>query len=287
MNNTRITYFENIQAIRYPHIITLQDGLDMIKHPSTLLRSAVKEIKKAPKTEQNALKVKTLPGLCFCGVFTKREDAALKEYSPLICLDLDDVDDIPKELERIKSFPYVVSAFKSPSGKGIKVVVAHDNNDPAKHKELYHSIGRDMGFTGRSDLKFDLSCSNVSRFCFLSSDTRALINLNAKAYNFKPSPTPYVEPKGIISTDITSPKATITNHKEMREQIQATHELFEKHYRMVTGVRNNHLYILARFFWQDGIPEQVAIDYLVTYYNDPGNDFGADEIERTVRSAYK
>ena len=55
---------------------------------------------------------------------------------------------------------------------------------------------------------------------------------------------------------------------------------------MTPGVRNSHLYILARFFRLDGIPEQVSIDYLVAYYADPNNDFPAAEIIKTVQSAY-
>jgi len=55
---------------------------------------------------------------------------------------------------------------------------------------------------------------------------------------------------------------------------------------MAQGVRNSNLYVLAFFFRLDGIPEDVASDYLVAYYIDPAGDFTADEIKRTVKSAY-
>ena len=288
INDTRITFFPNIVAIDYPAIVPFLDALDIIKNPTADLKKTVGEIRKTKDhATQNMLKVKTLGGFCFSGVFTKREDSALQEYSPLICMDLDNVQNIPTEFTRIKSFPYVAAVFLSPSGTGLKVVVLHDNLDPNYHKELYHSIGSTMGFTGRSDLDFDLSCSNVSRFCFLSVDSKAFINHKAVPFHFTPSPTPIILPPVISNTDVTFPTTTISDPIKLRKQIQQTHTLFEAHYSMIPGVRNSHLYILARFFRLDGIPDQVAIDYLVFYYADPDNDFPASEITKTVQSAYK
>lgn len=286
--NDRITFFPNIMAINYYSVVPFFDAIDIIKHPTADLKRAVGEIRKTKDhNSQNTLKVKTLGGFCFSGVFTRREDSALQEYSSLICIDLDDVQDIPTELSRIKAFPYVAAVFLSPSGAGLKVVVLHDNTDPTLHKELYHSIGVDMGFTGRGDLVFDLSCSNVSRFCFLSVDSKAYINYKAAPFYFTPSPTPIILPPATSTTDVTFPTTTISDPTKLRKQIQKTHTLFEAHYSMVPGVRNCHLYILARFFRLDGIPEQVAIDYLVFYYADPDNDFPTTEITKTVQSAYK
>lgn len=289
MNQIRITVFRNITDSLTPAIFPFGDVMDEIKKPSTAyLPKAIADIRKAPDHDtKNKLKVATLPVICFSGVFTRREDAALQEYSPLVCLDLDDVQDISNELNRIKTFPYVVAAFNSPSGLGIKVVVLHDNTNPSYHKELYHKLGSEMGFTCRSDLVFDLSCSNVSRACFFSVDRKAYYNPKATPYHFTPDPNyvaPVIKP---THTDITFTIPLITDPTKLRLQIQETHSLFEDYYSMTPGVRNSHLYILARFFRLDGIPEQVSIDYLVAYYADPLNDFPASEITKTVQSAYK
>ena len=133
MNQIRITIFRNITDSLTPAIVHFGDVMDEIKKPSTAyLPKAIADIRKAPDHDtKNKLKVATLPVICFSGVFTRREDAALQEYSPLVCIDLDDVQDIPNELYHIKNFPYVAAAFISPSGCGIKVVVLHDNTDPS------------------------------------------------------------------------------------------------------------------------------------------------------------
>lgn len=54
----------------------------------------------------------------------------------------------------------------------------------------------------------------------------------------------------------------------------------------IPGRRNNTIYTLAIFFRLDGIPEDAAIDYLVAYYVDSTGGLLADEIKRTVKSAY-
>lgn len=288
MNQIRITVFKNITDSHSPAIVPFGDVMDLIKKPTPNLEKAVKEIRKAPDHDtKNKLKVTTLPVICFSGVFTSREDTALQEYSPLICIDLDDVRDIPGELQRIKTLPYVAAAFISPSGLGIKVIIFHNNGNSSYHKELYHKLGSEMGFTDRSDLVFDLSCSNVSRACFFSVDHKAYYNPQATPYYFTPDPN-YVAP--VIKrthADIAFTTPPITDTTKLRLQIQETHTLFETHYSMTPGVRNSHLYILARFFRLDGIPEQVAIDYLVAYYANPSNGFPASEITKTVQSAYK
>ena len=43
---------------------------------------------------------------------------------------------------------------------------------------------------------------------------------------------------------------------------------------------------LPTFFRLDGIPQDVATDYLVAYYVDTAVGFSSDEIKRTVQSAY-
>ena len=120
MNQIRITVFRNITDSLTSAIFPFGDVMDEIKKPSTaFIPKAIADIRKAPDHDtKNKLKVATLPVICFSGVFTRREDAALQEYSPLVCIDLDDVQDIPNELHHIKNYPYVVATFiPSPDGE--------------------------------------------------------------------------------------------------------------------------------------------------------------------------
>ena len=291
LREIRVSGFSNIAETRLPYQCLMLDVLDSIKHPSSELKSCISQIRnETDHDKQNELKVKLLPVFCFSGVFSERNDLKLIHMSPVICLDLDSVNDMEAEKERLKNnYPYVLSIFTSPTGTGLKVLVLHDLSDPTHHKDLYNDLGNAMGLNGRTDLKFDLSCSNVSRACFISADPKLWLNKNAIPYHFVPQTTP-VTPPSIPTTatkDIVFPASSLTDYNEIRKKIQDSHTLFEGHYSMYPGCRNKNLYILASFFRYDGIPEDIAADYLVAYYQDDLNGFPASEIRKTVGSAYK
>ena len=290
LREIRVSGFSNITETRLPYQCLMLDVLDNIKHPSPELKSCISQIRnETDHDKQNELKVKLLPVFCFSGVFSERKDDGLININPIICLDLDSVNDLDAEKERMKSFPYVLAFFTSPTGTGLKVLVLHDLSDPTYHKDLYNDLGNTMGLIGRTDLKFDLSCSNVSRACFVSADPKLWFNKRPDLYHFEPPITPITPPStpATATTDIIFPASSLTDYKEIRKKIQDSHTLFEAHYSMYPGCRNKNLYILASFFRYDGIPEDIATDYLVAYYQDYLNGFPAAEIRKTVESAYK
>ena len=290
MNEIRVSGFSNITETRLPYQCLLLDVLDSIKHPSAELKSCISQIRhETDHDKQNELKVKLLPVFCFSGVFSERKDDGLIGFNQIICLDLDDVNDLDAERERLKSIPYVLAFFTSPTGTGLKVLVHHTLSKSTYHKDLYNDLGNAMGLIGRTDLKFDLSCSNVSRACFYSADPKMWLNKDAVPYHFEPPTTP-ITPPTIPTTaikDIVFPATLLSDYKETRKKMQDSHTLFEAHYSMYPGCRNKNLYILASFFRYDGIPEDIATDYLVAYYQDDLNGFPATEIRKTVGSAYK
>lgn len=300
----RVSGFSNITETKLPYQCLLLDVLDSIKHPSAELKSCISQIRhETDHNKQDELKVKLLPVFCFSGVFSERKDDGLIGFNPIICLDLDDVNDLDAERERLKSIPYVLAFFTSPTGTGLKVLVHHTLSKSTYHKDLYNDLGKAMGFIGRTDLKFDLSCSNVSRACFLSADPKLWLNKDTEPYHtylgydwesfdslfskkvITPPPTPPSMPT-TTTKDIVFPSILLTDYKEIRKKIQDSHTLFEAHYSMYPGCRNKNLYILASFFRYDGIPEDIATDYLVAYYQDDLNGFPASEIKKTVHSVY-
>ena len=159
-----ISCFPNVQVKTNPRYLPLLEILESIRKGD--FRKAIERIRKETGHDRrNELKKKLLPAICFSGIFRKMEDAGITESSGIICIDLDNVCDLKKEKERLKNFPYVLSIFKSPSGNGLKVLVLHDLQDQSRHKDMYHHLGNILGVAGRTDLKFDLRCSNISHPC--------------------------------------------------------------------------------------------------------------------------
>ena len=298
LNLTLVSTFDNIFETTTPTHRPILEVLSEMRNPGPILKKNLEMIRKAATPgEQAKLKVQLLPVICPSGTFSSRTDTALIDYSGIICLDLDDTLDIPGMKALSKTFPYTLAAMVSPTGTGVKVFVLTDLQDPARHSDLYHHLGSIMGFKSRIDLKFDPSCSNPSRACFFSVDPKMYINADAEPYHVDlatlpiytpPAKTSTVVPRiktDIVLDDIDFP-APLKDAGQIRNAIKESHSLFEATHPMFQGVRNVNLFTLAFFFRLDGIPEDVATDYLVAYYSDPAGDFSAAEIKRTVQSAY-
>lgn len=290
-NDIVVSLFSNIKAVNYPRHVSLMELLSKIGDCDKSIKRIVDVVsKEKDKSKRNDLKQKLLPVFCPNGTFEKRDDKALIEMSGVACIDLDDVKDLQGEKNRLKTFSCVLSVFKSPSQNGLKVLVLHDLKDPSRFYDMYAFLGEQLGLTGRVDLIFDTSCGHVSRACFMSVDKDIYINDHAVAYHVELDKIPHPTAASIAKptkTKVSSGKITVlTNATEIRKRVLEEHELFEKFYSMQKGSRNCNLFILASFFKDRGIPEQFAEDYLVIYYQDRANGFTAEEIKRTVQSAY-
>ncbi|MBQ6577710.1 MAG: hypothetical protein IJL91_08185 [Bacteroidales bacterium] len=300
LQSIMVSCFDNIFETENPTHRPILEVLEEMgltkKNNNTRVKSTVEMIRRSSTpVEQDKLKVRLLPVICPSGTFAKRSDSGIIEYNGIVCLDLDDVL-VPEGIKIVAmKFPYTLAAMVSPTGKGVKIFVLTDLKDPSRHNDLYHHLGSVMGFKTRLDLKFDPSCSNLSRACFMSYDEAIMVNKDVVPYHVDLDTLPvYTPPTKATSTPIgktsiayeVSFPPSLSDPKEIRAAIKDSHTLFEEYYPMHQGVRNNNLYILAFFFRLEGIPEDVATDYLVAYYVDPVGGFTATEIKATVHSAY-
>lgn len=290
-----VSAFSNVKVKDNPEHLPLMEILESIRKGSPEVKRRIERIRKEKdKQNRNCLKMKLLNVFIPSGTFGRMEDKGLLQYSGAICIDLDHIKDLKAEKERLKSIPYVWSIFKSPSGDGLKVFVLHTFQDPSKHKDLYYHLGDLLSVKGRTDLVFDMSCSNISHACFWSYDPELWLNRNAQKFDMDWATLPVYKPQSIGKTtdrNVAIPLNNITpvpltSPEEIRKKALESHTLFEEFYNMYPGVRNQNLYILANFFRNDGIPEDFAIDYLIAYYADSKNGFPASEIRGIVRSAY-
>ena len=291
-----ISTFSNIKAISNPVNIPLYEWLAKIKS-GELCKEVIRKIRESKDhNEQNYLKTRLLGIGCVSGIFSERKDSGLLKMNQVICLDLDEVNNIRTEVDRLKGYPEVASIFTSPSGKGLKVIVAHDIEDATLHASLYHQLGALLGVTGRNDLTFDPACSNISRACFNSYSRDMFINKNPEPIHIEkeellelspPSRSTQTKANTTLTKKVSNPITFLTDLDEIREAIVKEHDFFEKYYSMYPGNRNTNLYLLASFFKDSRIPEKYASDYLAAYYSDRSNGFSGQEIINTIKSAYK
>lgn len=112
------------------------------------------------------------------GIFARRQDAALLTPSHLLVLDFDDMDgEVAKARAALLAdeaiAPALALLFISPSGDGLKVVLAADPRHERRrnYERLAQHLTRRYGWGPTLDRK----TADISRACFLSHDPTAWI----------------------------------------------------------------------------------------------------------------
>lgn len=183
-----------------PFIITIDKVLDRIsgKTPNIAKINNIRETIsrrisegvdwKTIEREVKSLK-DSLPAYRFSGEFSRPEDMGLVKHSGLICLDFDVKpggknnlgDNTPEEFKaKVSLLPFVFSAFISPSGLGVKVLVkvpASKEGHRGHFKALATFFSEANGWYGT-----DPTSVNESRICFESYDPNIYINFDCAEF---------------------------------------------------------------------------------------------------------
>lgn len=267
----QVTIFKNIKDTDTPFFRDITAILSRIREGTS--KELVKRIRSEKnKSERNELK-KELPAICFSGTFTKRSDSALVEHSGLICLDFDGYakqKELLQDKEALSRSKYVYSAFISPSGNGLKVLVRIPA-DPENHINYFNSLEKHF-----SNPYFDRTSRNVSRVCYESYDPLIYVNENASVWDV-------IEEPEYVEVNRNKDKATIPITDE-NKIVDILVRWWEKKYPMDEGQRNQNCYILAMAFNDFGVNKSLAT-YVLNAYAD--SDFTLREIQTTIDSAYK
>lgn len=180
--NENCSVFERVYNTQKSQQSNVSEILNLIKTGTPELILTIDRIRaEESHLEQNNLKYLNLPVVCWNGVFKKRIGGNIEQYSSFLALDLDDLNNesILRYKNLLKKHEFVKAIFVTPSGKGLKVIVQHNNINPKLHKDLFTQILR------RVDLKeIDLSVSDLARGNYLSYDPDIYVNENCKSYKF-------------------------------------------------------------------------------------------------------
>ena len=266
----RVTIFKDIRSTSTPFYRHIDVVIDRIKTGSS--RELIEAIQLEPdKSTRNEMK-KSLPAICFSGVFTKRQDNSIVEHSGLICLDFDGYTTKKQMMEEKKAIAadgYVFSVFVSPSGDGLKVLVKIPQ-DIDNHVKYFNALQRHF-----DSPHFDTTSKNISRVCYESYDKNIYVNYESEVWS-EMYEVEYVEVKK--STD--SPTIPITNENKI---VDILLKWWTAKYGMVDGERNQNVYILAAAFNDYGVNKSLA-EYIIGQFEQA--DFPMSEIRTTINSAY-
>lgn len=121
-----------------------------------------------------------LPGFTPSGVFAQRKADFLREHSNIICLDFDDLENPTDIKDALSLDKWVLAAFISPLGKGVKAFVRIDG---IKHLDSFKSLAN--YYELQLGVRVDESGKDVSRLCFVSYDPDLYLNEAATVYQFQ------------------------------------------------------------------------------------------------------
>lgn len=268
MKDTKVTIYKDIYT-EESHFVSIQSIFERIKSGKD--RELVKRIRNSPnKDEQDEIKRK-LPAICFSGLIPpgKREDARISTHSNLVILDFDELTpDVYAEKKRMfMGLPYVVAAFLSPRGNGLKVVVRI--KDGKKHREHYRAIIKEFAGLDQKNI-------NPSRVCFSSDDPEIYINYEApQAYEkYAVEERIAYQAQGVDISDGDK-------FKKLVRWMDGRQEFF------VSGNRNDFVHKLAGACCRFGMSEKSTEELIHESYLSTDPTFKVSEMQQAIKSAYK
>lgn len=183
---TKLSVFRGIASVKKPLYCSDVDAvLETIQIGNSFhIKTRVKELRAITDKEEFDKIKRSLPVITWNGAFDYRDASGCTLYSSFTALDFDHVEDLKKCGEWLQTFPCVYAYFKSPSGKGIKAIILHDNRNKENHSDLYAQLLNMFNGYG-----CDSSTSDLARGNYLSYDPDVWKNPAVQPFHYEPSET--------------------------------------------------------------------------------------------------
>lgn len=193
---TKISLFNRITDINHPEEYEIDKVLDIIKTSSYYhVAGKVDAVRKAKTKEEKEKAKMKLPAVTWNGTFKTKNRSDLIHYSSFTALDFDHIQ--PEKMDEfgkwLQGFSCVYAYYITPSGKGYKAIILHDNYEPLYHYDLYNQLLKLFDCPEKDTSTVDLARGN-----FLSYDPNLWKNPNPQPFHFVPS-----TPKPIILDTVT------------------------------------------------------------------------------------
>ncbi|MDV7698004.1 hypothetical protein N6B72_13845 [Chryseobacterium soli] len=272
-NEYKNSFATNSEEISIKEIIEKIRTGYRIKAKIKLLRN---ELQKKGKNSIFKRFKSELPAFIIAGKYLKnsRESKNLQFYNGWMVFDIDNIQDeqeYQRIFNKIKKYSFVRVVFRSPSGKGMKIIVVTDNNDSEKHPELYKRLMK--YFESVLNVKFDETTYEVNRLCFYSYDPEIFYNENSEVFEFETLEKIFQEE---VSPEIFDKHFV----KEIEYAIRFTNNVLK----FEEGYRNKYIYLLGENCNGYGIDKVLATEYCVMKYVEDG--FSEYEIEFALENGF-
>lgn len=283
----KVSIFQNFNEItENKEIIEVLTDIKTGKYKNviTYLRKSLAESKmEAYERAKKSLPAFT-PSACFKG---GRKQEFITAYTQIVVLDIDKIssEQLSQSKEKVCKDQYTFSAFTSPSGNGLKILVKV-NSSQENHKEAFLKLQK--YYEELLALPIDKSGKDVTRLCFVSYDTDLFLNENASIFQIISTEDlrPYFEQNFEATNEHGSKSPLSFGEGVGGEAYLPLYEhcvrFTEKKESYINGNRNNFVHLLACNLNRKGVPLPTAMGYILSDYG-----YDATEVMTTVNSAYK
>lgn len=264
------TIFQDFATTDKPYYATIDGLLKRIK--DCTVQAQVDGIRaETNKTKQKALKRK-LPCILFSGKFTFRSDDSMVEHSGFVIMDFDKLNDPIKFREDCRIYPFAYSAFLSPTGGGVKLLVKIPA-DIKKHRGYYAALLQKFPTA-------DPTGRNESRICYDTCDPDLWINKDAIEF------TEYV--------DLSAPKIEPTTHPNSL-QVSTNYAKVNIALEMIrnSGDGNKHdtllkaAKLMGGYIASNAVDESEAVRLMEHEISLKGNVESLSEAKKTIKEGIK
>ena len=189
-----LSLYENSKDTSGTGVVSLTAVADLIRTGADGLDELTRRCHALVETDKGGykeFKAESMPAVTFAGEFITRQshcdkakknpipfDKRMKRHSGLVVLDFDGVD-IGGVLTDVSQKPSTVLAFVSPSGKGVKVIVAVSPVPAvniAEHKAAWRAAVEEYEHIAVADS----SGSDPTRLCYLSYDPQLIFETESR-----------------------------------------------------------------------------------------------------------
>lgn len=203
---TKISLFNRITDINHPEEYDIDKVLDIIKTDSYYhVAGKVDAVRKAKTKEEKEKAKMKLPAVTWNGTFKTKNRSDLIHYSSFTALDFDHIQ--PEKMDEfgkwLQGFSCVYAYYVTPSGKGYKAVILHDNYEPLYHYDLYNQLLELFDCPEKDTSTVDLARGN-----FLSYDPNLWKNPKPEPFHFVPSTSEPIIPETVTETIIKDETGT-------------------------------------------------------------------------------
>ena len=181
-------------------------------------------------------------------------------YTNLLHLDYDHIDNVKELKAKVISIPLTYAAFISPSGNGLKVFVKSDNIF-SKHEYAFNALR--SHYDEIVGVESDRKVKDFTRLCFVSYDPDLYLNEGAEVFETQSYPN---------------------NETKSQKDINWVWDFTSNNQQFIEGNRNNFVHSFACNANRKGYDINETLNYAFSYSD---STFNKEEIEQTVKSAYK